>query len=598
MSNPSTPPPPHQPPPGGFGAPQDPASGGFGAPPPVPPAAPQQPPAPQGAPQQPPVPPTVPAGPAVPPQGQPAYGYPQQGYGYPQQQQQQPAPGTAVPPPYGAPTAPMQAAQPSAPAGPGGGGNEKRTQLMIVGAALLAIVLIIAGGFWYVSDDGDGGGGSPTANGSTGGDKPAGGTSGSEKAPANTKSKPLFNQPNPTPEEVVTVAGSWLTDSTYVKSDVAKVVGYNTVDGGKKWEVPLPGELCGATKHVSDNKTAIIFRPTKPTPENKYPACTEVGVIDLAAGKLLWSSNAKGATTGDKPASYYEVTLSGQTVAAGGTSGGAAWNLADGKSLWTPKVDGEGCYDSGYAGGEALGVIRKCGRGDNQTLYAQTLDPATGAQTASYKLSPGIEWASIVSTKPLIVAADVGKTAKNATGVSDLFVVDPKGELKARISLASGNFGGKCGGTEVEKCSGFVVGNGKVYLPSIEHQGKEAAGRTNELLSFDLETGKQTTDRADAGERYTMFPLRMDGSNIIAYKVPPYDKGGQVVSIDGTTMKETVLMENPAEKTSRSAETAFSPDYSEYRYHNGKLFISRTTARKPYSDKGDPEYLFVSFSAS
>ncbi|WP_406387453.1 PQQ-binding-like beta-propeller repeat protein [Streptomyces sp. NBC_00211] len=596
MSNPSTPPPPHQPPPGGFGAPQDPASGGFGAPPPVPPAAPQQPPAPQGAPQQPPVPPTVPAGPAVPPQGQPAYGYPQQGYGYPQQQQ--PAPGTAVPPPYGAPTAPMQAAQPSAPAGPGGGGNEKRTQLMIVGAALLAIVLIIAGGFWYVSGDGDGGGGSPTANGSTGGDKPAGGTSGSEKAPANTKSKPLFNQPNPTPEEVVTVAGSWLTDSTYVKSDVAKVVGYNTVDGGKKWEVPLPGELCGATKHVSDNKTAIIFRPTKPTPENKYPACTEVGVIDLAAGKLLWSSNAKGATTGDKPASYYEVTLSGQTVAAGGTSGGAAWNLADGKSLWTPKVDGEGCYDSGYAGGEALGVIRKCGRGDNQTLYAQTLDPATGAQTASYKLSPGIEWASIVSTKPLIVAADVGKTAKNATGVSDLFVVDPKGELKARISLASGNFGGKCGGTEVEKCSGFVVGNGKVYLPSIEHQGKEAAGRTNELLSFDLETGKQTTDRADAGERYTMFPLRMDGANIIAYKVPPYDKGGQVVSIDGTTMKETVLMENPAEKTSRSAETAFSPDYSEYRYHNGKLFISRTTARKPYSDKGDPEYLFVSFSAS
>ncbi|WP_405762027.1 PQQ-binding-like beta-propeller repeat protein [Streptomyces sp. NBC_00045] len=596
MSNPSTPPPPHQPPPGGFGAPQDPASGGFGAPPPVPPAAPQQPPAPQGAPQQPPVPPTVPAGPAVPPQGQPAYGYPQQGYGYPQQQQ--PTPGTAVPPPYGAPTAPMQAAQPPAPAGPGGGGNEKRTQLMIVGAALLAIVLIIAGGFWYVSDDGDGGGGSPTANGSTGGDKPAGGTSGSEKAPANTKSKPLFNQPNPTPEEVVTVAGSWLTDSTYVKSDVAKVVGYNTVDGGKKWEVPLPGELCGATKHVSDNKTAIIFRPTKPTPENKYPACTEVGVIDLAAGKLLWSSNAKGATTGDKPASYYEVTLSGQTVAAGGTSGGAAWNLADGKSLWTPKVDGEGCYDSGYAGGEALGVIRKCGRGDNQTLYAQTLDPATGAQTASYKLSPGIEWASIVSTKPLIVAADVGKTAKNATGVSDLFVVDPKGELKARISLASGNFGGKCGGTEVEKCSGFVVGNGKVYLPSIEHQGKEAAGRTNELLSFDLETGKQTTDRADAGERYTMFPLRMDGANIIAYKVPPYDKGGQVVSIDGTTMKETVLMENPAEKTSRSAETAFSPDYSEYRYHNGKLFISRTTARKPYSDKGDPEYLFVSFSAS
>ncbi|KJY46514.1 hypothetical protein VR46_08675 [Streptomyces sp. NRRL S-444] len=596
----STPPPPNQPPAGGFGAPQDPPPPGFGAPQATPSGGfgtPPVPPVPPTAPQQPPVPPTVPAAPAAPagpPQGQPAYGYPQQGYGYPQQQ---PAPGAGAPPQFGAPTAPMQAAQPPA-AGAPRGGNDKRTQLMIVGAALLAIVLIIAGGFWYVSGDGDGGDDKrPTADGSPSG-KPAAGTPGSEKVPANVKSKPLFNQPNPTPEEVVTVAGSWLTDTTYVKSDVSKVVGYNTVDGAKKWEIPLPGELCGATKHVSDNKTAILFRPTQPTPEAKYPACTEVGVIDLNAGKLLWSGNAKGATTGDRPASYYEVTLSGQTVAAGGTSGGAAWNLADGKSLWTPKVDGEGCYDSGYAGGEALGVIRKCGRGDNQTLYAQTLDPATGAQTASYKLSPGIEWASIVSTKPLIVAADVGKTAKNASGVSDLFVVDPKGELKARISLASGNFGGKCGGTEVEKCNGFVVGNGKLYLPSIEHQGQAEAGRTNELLSFDLETGKQTTDRADAGERYTMFPLRMDGSHIIAYKEPPYDKGGQIVSIDGATMKETVLMENPAEKASRTAETGFSPDFSEYRYHNGKLFISRTTARKPYSDKGDPEYLFVSFSAS
>lgn len=581
----STPPPPSQPPSGGFGAPQDPPpaapAGGYGSPPPVPPAPPQQPPA-----------------PAQPPAAQAAYGYPQPGagYGYPGQ------PGT--PPPFGQPTTPMYAAQPSQPHAPAGGGsNDKRNQLLIVGAALLAIVLIVGGGLWYTSGDSAGGGTKNTAEGggsstAPGGDKPQAGTPGSEKPPANPKSKVLLNQPNPQPADVVSVKGSWLTDSTYIKSDVAKVVGYNLVDGGKKWEIPFPGELCGATSHVSDNKTAVLFKPTQPTADNKYPACTEVGVIDLNAGKLLWSGNAKGATSGDKPVSYYEVTLSGQTVAAGGTSGGAAWNLADGTSRWLPKVDGEGCYDTGYAGGEALAVIRKCGRSPNQTLYAQTLDPATGAPTSSYKLSPGIDYAGIVSTKPLVVAADVGDTAKNATGVSDLFVVDPKGELKARISLASGNFNGKCAATEVEKCTGMVVGNGKLYLPSYEHQGQSSSGRTNELLSFDLETGKQTSDRADAGERYTMSPLRMDGSNIIAYKRPPYDKGGQIVSIDGKTMKETVLMENPADKATQRAESAFSPEFSEYRYHKGKLFISRTTARKPYSATGDPEYLFVSFTAS
>ncbi|MFB7265269.1 PQQ-binding-like beta-propeller repeat protein [Streptomyces nojiriensis] len=563
----SIPPPPSQPPSGGFGEPQDPPPGGFGAP----------------------VPPTEPAA------AQPAYGYPQTGpgYGYPQQ------PGT--PSPYGAPGAPGGAPVPAPqpPAAAPAAGNAKRTQLTIVGAAVLAIALIVGGGLWYTSGDSGGGNkadSNPSA--SPGNDKPQDSVPGTEKVPGNTKSKPLFNLPSPVPADVAVVAGSWLTDSTYIKSDLAKVVGYNLVDGGKKWELPFPGELCGATKHVSENRTAVLFKAAQPTPENKYVQCTEVGVIDLESGKLVWSGNAKSATGGDKPVAFTSVTLSGKTVAAAGISaGGAAWNLADGKSLWLPKVDGEGCRDVGYGGGEALAAIRKCGQSPNYTLYGQLLDPATGAPTASYKLSQGIEDAYIVATKPLIVAADVGKTAKNATGISDLFVVDPKGELKARIPLASGDFAAKCG-SEVEKCMNMVVGNGKLYLPSYEHQGQASSGRTNELLSFDLETGKQTTDRADAGERFTMSPLRMDGSNIIAYKYPPYDKGGQIVSIDGKTMKETVLMENPADKASQRAETGYSPEYSEYRYHNGKFFISRTTVSKPYSDKADPEYLFVSFTAS
>ncbi|MFJ9340109.1 PQQ-binding-like beta-propeller repeat protein [Streptomyces sp. NPDC101733] len=551
----SIPPPPHQPP---GPPPNQPPAGGFGGPPPVPPNA---------------------------PAGAPSYGYPQQqpGYGYPPQ-----PPQTVPQPSLGAPAA--------------SGGNDKRTQLMIVGAALVAMALIIGGGFWYVSGDGDGGGTRPIAqdgpSGSPDPKNPAG-AGGTEKVPANPKSKTLVNVPSPAPEDVVSVDGSWLTDTTYVKSDLAKVVGYNLVDGGKKWELPLPANVCGATKHISDNKTAILFEEAKATPEKKYPQCTQVGVVDLNTGKLLWSANAKSATGGDRSVAFTEVTLSGQTVAAGGLSGGAAWSLTDGKSLWSPKVDGQGCYDLGYAGGEALAVLRKCGQSPNQSLLAQVLDPATGAPKSSYKLSPGIEWAGIISTKPLIVAADVGDTAKNATGVSDLFVIDDAGQLKSRIGLSSGNYAPECPATEVEKCSKMVVGNGKVYMPTYEHEGSSGSvGRTNEIVSFDLETGKPTSDRADAGDRYTVVPLRMDGSNVIAYKEPPYDGGGQIVSIDGKTMKQTVLMQNPADKASQRAESGFSLDHSELLYHNGKFFLSRTMVRKPYSDKADPEYLFVSFTAS
>ncbi|MCB5180341.1 hypothetical protein LG632_13235 [Streptomyces sp. SMC 277] len=481
-----------------------------------------------------------------------------------------------------------------------GGGNAKRNQLMIIGAAVLAIALIVGGGFWLTSGD-DGGGKQDTANGQNngggGGDKPGGG-GGTEKVPSNTKAKTLVNVPQPEVQDVVDVGGSWITDSVYVKGDVAKIVGYGLNDGGKKWEIPLTGQLCGATTHVSDNKTAVLFQEGMPSDQNKYPRCNQVGVIDLNAGKLAWSGSVQSVASGDKKVEFKEVTLSGQTVAAGGLQGGAAWNLADGKNLWLPKPDAEKCYDLGYGGGEALAVLRKCGGYGQQYLQAQVLDPATGAPKSSYKMSPGIEWAHIVSTKPFVVAADVGDTAKGGSGVSDLFVIDDAGQLKTKIAMSSGNYDPDCPATEVEGCTKIVVGNGKVYVPSAEHQGATATGRTNELLSFDLNTGKQTTDRADAGERYTLVPLRMDGSNIIAYKWPPYDKGGQVVSIDGATMKETLLMEMPADKDFRRAETSFSVEHAEYRYHNGRLFIAEQLISKRYSSSGDPEYLFASFAAN
>ncbi|MEV7544952.1 PQQ-binding-like beta-propeller repeat protein [Streptomyces sp. NPDC089915] len=563
----STPPPPSQPP-----------SGGFGGPPPPPGPPPGQPPAP-GTPPQPPQAATQPAQPAVPPPpgAQPGYGYPQQqaGYGYPQQ------PGT------------LQAPAPQPPAPAAGGSHDVRNQLVIVGAALLAMALIIGGGFWYTSDSGGGDQPAVAASGSPDAKAPAQG--GSEKVPANPKSKTLVNVTTQPPADVADVKGSWLTDTTYVKSDLGKVVGYNLVDGGKKWELPLNANVCGASKHVSDNKTAILFEEGPATADRKYPQCTQAGVVDLNTGKLLWSATAKSATGGDKPVAFEEITLSGQTVAAGGLYGGAAWNLTDGKPLWTPKTDADGCYDLGYGGGEALAVLRKCGRSSDETLYAQALDPVTGAPKYSYKLSAGIEWAGIVSTKPLVVAANVGNTAKNATNLSDLFVLDDAGQLKTRIGLSSGSYAPRCPATEVEQCTNLVIGNGKVYLPSYEHQGSSPTGRTNEIVSFDLETGKATSDRADAGEKYVMYPLRMDGSNIIAYKVPPYDGGGQVVSIDGKTMKETLLMQNPA--GTRSLESGFSPDRSEIRYRNGRLFMAESLASKPYSDK-EKDYLFVSFTAS
>ncbi|MEU0130991.1 PQQ-binding-like beta-propeller repeat protein [Streptomyces sp. NPDC006289] len=621
--------PPNEPPQGGFGAPQDPPPGGFGAPTPPPsdgltkqpPAAPPTPPA--GGYGSPPPPP--PAGgygaPQGPPPGQPpqnpAYGYPQApppgqpptqpGYGFPQA----PPPGQPPTQPgygfpqqgYGYPTAPMH---PQYAAQQPGGGKKFNTRMQIIVAAVVAVVLIVGGGVIYASSGGDGGdkrtdassAGPDGGEGKGGeGDGLAGGT---EKAPADTKSELGLQLRHPKVTDTTVVDGSWVTDKVYVKTGVYEVVGYDLAKGTKLWSIPLPGQVCAASRHMSkDFRTAIAFQEGKPTAADKYPSCNQIGGLDLATGKLMWNKSVTSDSSGDEPVRFNEVTLSGSTVAAGGTSGGAAFSLADGAELWRPKTDANNCSDRGYAGGEALAVVRRCGDYDDSQLTIQALNPSTGAPISSYNMPAGVDYASIVSTKPLVVAADVGDTAGDGSGISDFFSIDAAtGKLIVRISADADKYAAKCGSTEVETCQSLAVGNNKLYVPTEEHEGTGEYGDTNEIVAFDLTTGKLVGGRADAGNDYTITPLRMDGSNVIAYKRPPYDKGGQIVSINGSTFEETVLMVNPDTEKVREAETSFSVDYAEFIYEKGRLFISEKMISEPSKSAAanDRNYLVVSFS--
>ena len=466
----------------------------------------------------------------------------------------------------------------------------------------LAVAVIIGGGI-FLASGGDDKKNEVSTAGPTGGDKDGGdsgiGGGGKEKVPANTKSTVAFQLPEPKVGDVTTVDGSWLTDKAYVKTGVDEIVGYDKVKGTKLWSVPLEGQLCAASRHMSkDYRTAVVFEESKPTKAKKYPPCNQVGGIDLNTGKLMWSKSVTAATSGDEPVRFDEVTLSGTTVAAGGTEGGAAFDLNTGAERWKPKVGTDGCYDKGYGGGDALAVVRKCGTYDNPQLVIQALNPTTGAPLSSFKMPPGVEYASIVSTKPLVVAADVGDTAGDGSGISDFFSIDAStGKLLTKIAADGEKYAARCGSTEVETCQQLAVGNNRLYLPTEEHEGTGDYGDTNEIVSFDLTTGKPTSDKADAGDRYTMFPIRMDGSNIIAYKVPPYDKGGQIVSIDGSTFKQTVLMENPGDESVRDAETSFSMDYAEILYSDGRMYISEVMVSKPReSSLDDKQYLAVSFA--
>ncbi|GAA3885089.1 PQQ-binding-like beta-propeller repeat protein [Streptomyces lacrimifluminis] len=530
--------------------------------------------------------------PNQPPQPPPGYGYPQAGPN-PYAQQPQPPQG---PPGYGCPQQP----QPAYPTQPPTPTRKLNAQAVIIVSAVAAIALIIGGGVWYSSSKDGRSDAKNTGSGTTGGTTEgttggSGGSGGTDKAPANTASKVLFQLPEPAvgaDENSVTVVGSWLTDTVYAKSGRAEIVGYDPVKGTKLWTVPLPGPVCAASRHTTaDDKTAILYEPANPTKDKPYNGCSQVAAIDLVAGKKLWTRTVK---SGDQAINLDNVTVSANTVAVGSTSGGAAFDIT-GKSLWAPKPT-DSCYDAGYGGGEKLVAVRKCGAYDARQLNIQTIDPVSGKVLSEYAMAKGIEYASIVSTNPLVVAADINRSAGDGSGISDFFSIDNKtGQLRTKISAPGDRYAATCKGvTKIEYCTQLAVGNDRLYLPTEEHDGTGEYSRTNEIVAFDLATGRQDGGRADAGEGYTIAPLTMDDGNVIAYKSPPYDKGGQIVSIDGGSFEQTKLMENPATKSVRQVESSMRPEYAELIYADGRLYMSQVYARKP-STTGETRYLAIAY---
>ncbi|MBI0377587.1 hypothetical protein JBE27_15235 [Streptomyces albiflaviniger] len=594
MSQP--PPPPNQPPQGGFGAPQEP---GYGYP--------QQPPTPP-----PPPPSAPPAPPQTPPQGAGGYGYPdqpvhgqptqggpspygsgQQPYGQPQYGQQ----------PYGQPQfgqpqygQPPQAQYPGGPGpgGPGGSGQSKQRMAIIV-SAVVAVALIIGGGIWFATKD-DGGGSEAKGKDKQSSQGASSGTTGGGDKPAKTVDAKLLNKvPMPKVSDQVTVEGMWTTDDTFVKAGVYKIVGYPLSGGAAKWTIPLDGAVCWSSDHLTkDGLTTVLYQEAKPSAEDKYPSCTEVGLLDLKNGKMLWHRNVK---EGDEKVRFDEVTIGGGTVAAGGTSGGAAWSTS-GQSLWKPKA-GEQCSDDGYAGGEdKLVAVRRCGDYDNPQIQVQTLNPKTGAVKSAYKVSQGIDYVHVASTDPLVIGLDAGDSTGSA--VSDFLSIDDSaktGKVLGKIGTENGKYDAKCESTNVEGCRKLAVSKSAntLFLGS-EDRTDSSAATANEVVAFDLKTGKPI-GKTDGVKGAALTPLGLDkDGSVLAYQESTWETGGAVWRIDPKSYAKTKLLQNPV--TSHEMEQKFSPSYSEIIYSGEHLYMSDVYASKPSGtyDRDDP--LAIIFGAS
>ncbi|WBB58850.1 PQQ-binding-like beta-propeller repeat protein [Streptomyces sp. WMMC500] len=584
----SQPPPPGGPPSGGFGPPpaEDPQQPGYGYPQTPPPPAPG---GGFGAPQEPP--------PGQQPAQPPQYGYPP---AQPHAQPSQP-PQTPAAQPYGQPAQPPQeqpqysfaqqapphsggypqAQVPGLPAQPAA---QKVVPVWTVIAAVVAILVVAGGTGWFLTSDDDG----AQAGGGGGGGGPK--KSVSESKPASADGELLFGVPYPQVAEGATwpASGQWATEKIYAKAELNAVKGYDTKTGKEVWELPTDGLVCGASRAVTaDGKAAMLVQDGKVSdPDDSYAPCTEVVFFDVDSGEELWQQHVASA---DENVRFEHVTIAGDRVIASGLSGSAAFPLSGGDPAWQTKPTTE-CKDHDYAsdGTNLLGLVF-CGSID-EDMKVQKVDPATGGIYWSYDVPDGVQSVQVLSVEPPVITIGAGKTTE-----TDIFALD-EGELRSKISLGTETEGPRykpgcdySGGAE--SCSTVAVDGDTMYLPSREHQGKSDYGDTNEIVAFDLDTGKPTK-KYDAGEKRTMVPLRMENGKVIAYRRGTYDAGGEILAIDPKSAKEEVWLELPND-TAEAESTLTYSDRVPYIFAHGRFYL----AQDLISDRDDLEYFALAFGS-
>ncbi|MFC7220439.1 PQQ-binding-like beta-propeller repeat protein [Streptomyces polyrhachis] len=464
-------------------------------------------------------------------------------------------------------------------------GRSARERAAILVSLVLAVLLVAGSGAtaWYLTAD----------------EAPAGPAAGrtaeADAKPASVKGGQLIGtrQPDLGGDSTLGAHGLWVTERIVAKGEPYAVAGYDSVSGAEKWRLKLPGEICAAAPHASaDGRTAVAFRERRPKHKSDYPPCSQVALIDLGTGRKLWQD---AGTDGDQPLNLDQVTVGGGAVAAGGTGGAIAWRLSGGEPLWQSQP-GANCSEDGFAGGAALIAVVRCGDYSKPQLRVEKVDINTKQPVWSYRLPNGTRYAQVLSTEPTVIGLTLGEASRT----TDLLSLDGQGRLRARISLGTAahssdatQYEPHCSFDPIESCRTFAVDDSHVYLPSAEHNSPTGDGRTNEIVAFDLGTGRAGA-KYDAGNGRTILPLRTAGGKLLAYLTPTYKESGSVVAIDTTDGSREVWLRLP--DSQKDIANQLSPERDQAIFAYGRLYMgSSRISTRSYS--GPERYLLLAYGS-
>ncbi|MGW1100253.1 outer membrane protein assembly factor BamB family protein [Streptomyces sp. NPDC002455] len=473
----------------------------------------------------------------------------------------------------------VTASQGGPPPAPGGGGRFRGRTGVVVGA-VLAVLLLAGGGIWLATGDDGGGTGKPVArksddtakpSGSPGPDK-GGSVTGPTAAELNAGRKPgeakvawLAENGVDLPAYGEDAYGPWFAGDIVAKGMYRKVTGYAAADGTEKWSLPLPTDLCAApTLPTADGKIVVAVEDNVSEDEAD---CSVLQMIDLRTGKAGWKKTVP--RTGLQDAlSHVAMSVNGGTVTFGRTGNTSAFRIADGKELFGRR---EGvCQPYAYtSGARMIGAVScQAEPADPVQDEVQEVDPTTGAAKWTYRLKPGWQVDHVYSVSPPVISIkQEGKWA--------IAVLNDNGTYRSQLAGGDENYAVRCDedsvaeGGNLDGCAGVTADSGRVYLSTEPKTDKE--GESNKIVAFDLATGKAVWKAAAPGRRL-VWPLRMEGTDVLVHVEASYRTPGSVAALAPTGGELRTLLKHPAS----AAETESSLFEPEVAYEGGRSVLMAT----------------------
>lgn len=566
---------------------QQPPQGGFGAP--------------YGSPPGPPPPESAPGYGYPPAAGAPGYGYPPaagapgaQPGPYAQQPGpygQQPGPYAQQPGPYGQqsgpygqqpgpygqpqPTWPGFGSPPPDPGGSGSGRGPFRGKPALVVGAVLAVLLLVGGGVWFATS-GDGGTGKRPATGGSG--KPSGSpTTGKDDgrvtpptaAGLNAKRKPgeakvlwIRESGIDLPQYGDEEYGPWFAGDTVVRGIYRTVSGYSVADGSEKWTLRLPTDLCAApTLPTADGKVVVGIEDNV---SEKEAECSVLQMIDLRTGKAGWKKTVDRSDMQDG-LSHVAMSVSGDTVTFGRTGNTDAFRISDGTKLFGRR---EGlCQPFAFTSGPRVIAAVSCQAepSDPVRQQVQEVDPVTGAPKWTYEVKAGWKVAHVYSVSPLVIS--IKKDEQQA-----VVVLNENGTYRSQLVDSTENYAPRCGEESVESggnldgCVGVTADTKRLYMATTPESTEKAL--TNKVVAFDLSTGRATW-KTSMPDGQVMWPLRMEGADVLMHVRASYRKGGAIAVVAPTGGAPRTLLKHPASGASTES-MIFEPKVA---YTGGRSFV-------------------------